>query len=159
MVKASLTLSTGTTVTIEGSPEEVRQLIRLYEDGVSDTPQKNGPAESKSLNRSSSEIKIEAQVQDTKKVEIAGIIALIRDCDEAEVIEKKVLDQSSQLNRTILPLYILEKNFPAHAGLTSGEISKVTKDLGVPLSTANVAHTLVGAAARYVIADKARKKG
>jgi hypothetical protein len=46
----------------------------------------------------------------------------------------------------------------AHA-LSSGEISKITADLGVPVSQPNVSKTLSGTAAKYVMGDRVRKKG
>ena len=44
-------------------------------------------------------------------------------------------------------------------GLTSGEVSQVTTDLGIPIQTPNASRTLSGTASKYVIGDKVRKKG
>jgi hypothetical protein len=44
-------------------------------------------------------------------------------------------------------------------GLSSGEITKITTDLGVPISTPNASNTLSGTAAKYVMGDRVRKRG
>jgi hypothetical protein len=44
-------------------------------------------------------------------------------------------------------------------GLTSGQISKVTVQLGVLVKLPNVSKTLSGTAAKYIIGDIARKPG
>lgn len=44
-------------------------------------------------------------------------------------------------------------------GLTSGDISQITKGLGIPIHVANVSNTLSKTASKYVMGDKVRKKG
>ena len=88
------------------------------------------------------------------------IVNLIKSCDQAELIEENILNNKpSQLARVVLPLGIIHEHMSNAFGLTSGEISKISKELGVPLSPANTAHTLAGPAAKYVMGDKARKPG
>ena len=41
--------------------------------------------------------------------------------------------------------------------LQSGEISKITKDLGIPISQPNTSKTLSGTASRYAMGDRVRK--
>jgi hypothetical protein len=43
--------------------------------------------------------------------------------------------------------------------LTSGEVSKVTTELGIRIDVANASKTLSGSASRYVIGDRVRKSG
>jgi hypothetical protein len=66
-------------------------------------------------------------VADNKQTEeitdVAAIIALVKDCDDAEAIEKQILDKTSQVNRTLLPLYVVYKHMNNRFSLTSGEIS------------------------------------
>ena len=90
---------------------------------------------------------------------LVQIIGATKQCDEAERIETQVLDRSSQVNRTLLPLYVVHEHFGNAFGLTSGDISKITSDLGVPISRPNVSTTLSGAASRYVVGDKVKRKG
>jgi hypothetical protein len=75
------------------------------------------------------------------------------------VIETQILDKAGQVNRVILPLYIVHEYMENKIGLTTGEVSKVTKELGIPISPANVSHTYIGSGKRYVLADIARKRG
>jgi hypothetical protein len=75
------------------------------------------------------------------------------------VIETQILDRSSQLDRVLLPLFIVHEHMKGSHALTSGEVSAVTKELGVPLSQANASTTLSGAAAKYVMGDRIRRHG
>ena len=63
------------------------------------------------------------------------------------------------MNRILLPLYIVHEYYGNSIGLTSGDVSKITTDLGVPVQTPNASRTLSGTASRYVIGDSVRKKG
>jgi len=93
------------------------------------------------------------------KPNLAEIVNLIKNCDEAEAIESQILDRTSQVNRILLPLFIVYKHQGNAFGLTSGDINKITIDLGIPIQTANVSHTLAGTASRYVIGDAVRERG
>jgi len=84
---------------------------------------------------------------------------LVKNCDEAESIENKILDKASQVNRTLLPLYIVHEHMDNAVALTSGDINKITTDLGIPIATPNASRTLSGTASRYVIGDQVRTKG
>lgn len=92
-------------------------------------------------------------------VNCTEIVNLVKDCDEADRIETQILDGSSQVNRTLLPLYIVHEHLGNAFALTSGEVNKVTTDLSIPISTPNASNTLSGTASRYVIGDKIKKKG
>lgn len=154
MAKASIELPNGTSVTIEGTPEEVRRLLELYGAvGTVRTPDLKG--EKKSKKRATAARKPET----TEQPDLAEIVNLIRNSDKAERIETTILDRTSQVNRILLPLYIIHEELGNAVGLTSGDISKITKNLGIPVQTPNVSNTLSGTAARYVMPDKMRKKG
>jgi hypothetical protein len=87
------------------------------------------------------------------------IVNLIKSCDEAEAIEKHVLDASSLVNRTLLPLYVVYKYVENRPGLSSGDIETITKNLGVRVKTSNAATRLANNASKYVDGDKVRRKG
>ena len=91
--------------------------------------------------------------------DLPKIINLIKNCGEAEVIETKILDKIAQVNRILLPLYIVHEYLDNTYGLTSGEVSQILTDLGVPVHIANVSKTLSGTASKYVNGDIIRKKG
>jgi hypothetical protein len=83
----------------------------------------------------------------------------IKDCDEAEQIEARVLDQKDMLNRVLLCLRILHRDFSWTMGLTSGYIEKVTDQLGVKVGISNTSTILSGHAKAFVSGDAVRKQG
>lgn len=159
MAKASLKLSNGTVVTLEGTPEEVKALLELYGGERQSVP--------KLVLRQGQHPKPQPRARSAKRDETKGdgnldlnaIVTLAKDCDEAEVIEEEILDSPAQVNRTLLPLYIVHEHLDNAFGLTSGEVTKVTTDLGIPISQPNASRTLSGTAAKYVIGDKVKIKG
>ncbi len=166
MAKASLTLPNGTLVQIEGTLEEVQALLAHYGSGsapnrssdskksASGTSQKRRRSESPS----NSAPRATSGDSDTSP-NWAEIVNLTKTCDEAESIEAQILDRTSQVDRTLLPLYVVHEHLGNKFGLSSGDVSKITTDLGVPISTANASGTLSGTAAKYVMGDKVRKRG
>ncbi len=153
MAKAHITLPNGTKVEIEGTPNEVKDLLKFYEEGnkTSATSRKKQSNTNKKKKQKSDEA--------IERFDISEIVNLVKSCDEAEDIETQILDRISQVDRTLLPLYIVHEYLDNEYPLTSGDISRVTTDLGIPLATANVSRTLSGTASKYVIGDKVRKKG
>jgi len=161
MAKALITLANGTAINIEGTTEEIKHLLDYYggqyltmkpQEGVHPTP--------KSVSREkASTTKIPAPKDTGAAVPLAEIVNLVKNCDDADKIETQILDRTSQVNRTLLPMFIVSKHMHNAYGLTTGEISKVTSDLGIPVQTANVSHALSGSAARYVMGDRVRKQG
>jgi hypothetical protein len=81
----------------------------------------------------------------------------IKDCEESDIIEENIIDEASEVNRVLLALYIIHEYMGNTIALQSGEISKITKELGIPISQPNVSSTLSGAASRYVMGDRTRK--
>ena len=161
MPKASINLPDGTTVVIEGSPEEVAKLLQLYGGGSSKKPESNSPP-NKSKRKSPKKkavAKSVAESPEDNSVDLMRIIEVIRNCDEAEAIEANVLDKTGQVNRILLPLYVVHEHLDNAFALSSGEISRITTDLGVPVQTPNASRTLSGTASKYVIGDSVRKKG
>jgi hypothetical protein len=155
MAKATFTLPNGTVVNIDGKPLEIQQLLNLYagSHGAVSTPL--GGTKKRTTTKTS---KV-ASATLSKGVNLAEIINFVKNCDEAENIEKNILDRISQVDRVLLPLYIVHEYMGDAYSLKTGEINKVTVDLGIPISTANISHTLSGTASRYVISDRVRKKG
>jgi len=160
MPKVDFKLPNGTTIQIDGSVEDAAKLLALFNGGNNAVPtdvhKKAG--KKKKANRKTSK-KTAVQKDDDERFDASEIVNLIKDSDEAEEIEKTILDRSGQVNRTLLPLYILHENEMGDRGLSSLEIAKVTKELGVPISQPNVSRTLAGTASKYVMADRSRAKG
>jgi len=140
MPKATLTLKSGATVTIEGSTSEVHKLLELHDGQVSTKPSRpEGPRRK--------EAEETAQPRDP----IPDIVNLIRSCDDAERIEKQILDKPNVVNRCLLPLYIIHQQLHNSFGLTTGQIGTITKELGVPIAQSNVAHAIAASAGRFVM--------
>jgi hypothetical protein len=154
MAKASITLPNGTVVNIEGTPEEVQHLLEFYSGQPAEAPRRRTAKKAVSKKNAAKKT-----VTASESIDCAEIVNLIKECDEAEAIEEQILDRTSQVNRTLLPLYIVHEYLDNDHKLTSGEISKVTTDLGIPISQPNASRTLSGTASRYVIGDKVKKKG
>ncbi len=154
MAKAHITLPNGTKVEIEGSQEEVKHLLEFYGEGGE--PTKTAKKTNRSVSTKSKKTKTTTAKD---QVGLTEIVNLVKSCDEAEAIETQILDRISQVDRTLLPLYIVHEYLENEYPLTSGDISRVTTDLGIPLATANVSRTLSNTASKYVIGDKVRKKG
>lgn len=166
MAKASLTLANGTVVQIEGTVAEVQALLAHY--GAGATATRSSASEKTTANTRPKRRRGKATQGDSTQTShdegtgtpnLAEIVNLTKNCDEAEDIERQILDRASQVDRTLLPLYIVHKHLGNRLGLSSGEVSKITTDLGVPVSQPNASRTLSGTAAKYVIGDKVRKKG
>jgi hypothetical protein len=157
MAKASLKLPNGPVITLEGSPEEVKQLLDLYGYNGKEEPRVRPAAKGHRTPKARvSEI---AEIKNIEKLDLNQIVTLAKDCDEAEAIEERILDRTAQVDRTLLPLYIVHEYLNNAYGLTSGEVKKVTTDLGIPISQPAASRTLSGTASKYVIGDKVKVKG
>jgi hypothetical protein len=154
MPKATIKLPNGTFITIDGSKEEIQDLLQLYSQGNKHLTGKDPEASLKTKAQGKSGVGKQEEA-----VDLAKIVNLVKNSDEAEAIEVAILDRGSSLDRTLLPLYIIHEKINSADGLTSGEISKITKDLGVPVSQPNVSIILSGAASKFVIGNAVRKRG
>jgi hypothetical protein len=152
MVKATFVLKSGATINLDGTPEDVKQLLDYYNSSV----EPRDTIRAKKVTSKKSAAKPE---NNESEIDLTRIISDIKNCDEAESIETNILDRTSQVNRTLLPLYIVHEHFDNAFGLTTGQIHTITKSLGIPISQANASHTLAGTANRYVVADRVARKG
>lgn len=146
MAKSTITLPDGTIITIDGSPEEIKKILSIYQ------PEKIKTLKGKENNRS---IKGKKESEHDSVLEI---INYIKNCEEADAIEQKILDRASQVDRVLLPLYIADKleNEPS---LSSGDIHSVLRELGIKIALPNISNTLRGTASKYIMGDRQLKKG
>ena len=151
MAKATLKLANGTLVTIEGTTEEIEKLLQVYAGGAGEIPPKTKIPTPK--------VKSESEALPKSSVDLMEIVNLVKTCDEAEAIEKQILDRTSEVNRVLLPLYIIHEYLKNAFGLTTTEIANVTTELGIRVSRQNTLRAIKYSGARYVIGDKPRKKG
>ncbi len=154
MPKAEIILKDGTNITIDGTVEEVAKIVSLYKSNGMNNANPRKPAANK--NSSRKENKDDEHIQE---IDLAAMANRIRDCGEAEILEMKILDHPDVVNRILMCLYINKTYFDHQPPMTTGEISKLLKQLGVPISTANVSTAISRKAKALVMADGVRKKG
>lgn len=99
------------------------------------------------------------QDQPSEEVDLTALINATKEAKEFGLIEKNILDRSSQVDRILLPLHVAHAYVSEKLTLTSGEISKFLAEFGVNVAQPNVAKTLSTIAVKYVLGDKRRKKG
>ena len=157
MTKASLTLANGTAVIIEGTPTEVHKLLSFYGSPTSKPANGHGHTPPAPLARHIAAAQVESKTD--SELDLMTIVNHVKSCDDSESIEKHILDQTDQLARVLLPMYVVFEHMNNAHGLTSGQINKVTVQLGVPVKPPNVSKTLSGAASKYIIGDTVRKNG
>lgn len=155
MAKATFTLNNGTVINIDGNPEEIHRLLQLY-DGTQEKLSKKSFVR-KSGKKSSPQKSQKRACEEERTNDLIEIVNLIKECNEADEIERNIIDKASQVDRVLLPLYIVHEYKENAFGLQSGEVSKITKDLGIPISQPNVSRTLSYTASRYVMGDRVRK--
>lgn len=155
MPKASITLSDGTVISVDGTTDEIERLLNVYRQSAL---KEHVERPTKKLRRRRNTAVV-AEGKEAVTIDHTEIVNLIKMCDEAEAIETQILDRASQVDRTLLPLYVVDKYLDDSPGLTSGDVKKITADLGIPISTPNASRTLSGTAKRYVMGDKVRKQG
>jgi hypothetical protein len=63
------------------------------------------------------------------------------------------------LNKVLMCLWTVHRYVNPNMGLTSGDIEKITDQLGVRISTPNASKTLSGRANPFVSGDTVRRKG
>ncbi len=147
MAKSTINLPDGTIITIDGSPEEIKKILSIYQS-----------EETKSSIEEKKNIKNKKDKKKSPQDIILEVISYIKNCEEADAIEKEILDRSSQVDRVILSLYVANKleNKPF---LSSGDIHSVLKELGIKMALPNISNTLRGTASKYVMGDRRLKKG
>jgi len=160
VAKAKLTLANGTVVEIDGSAEEVRELLDAYSVEGSKAKSRKTPA-STTTRRQGRAAERSAGHEEAEKdcADIAAIVNQIKSCDAALAIESAILDRRDQVNRILLPMFIVHEELESGLGLTSGDIATVTKELGAPIKASNVSKALAGSASSFVMGDRVRKRG
>ena len=153
MPKADVTLPSGAKISIEGSTEEVQQLLQMYSEGGSRQPRKRTPAKTAAAKKSTT------STPKVPSIDAARVVNAMKDSDDWDAIEKNILDKSDRLPRVLLPLYAIKTYLKEDQELTSGDVNRITKELGVPVSQPNASSALSGAGSKYVMAGRSRVKG
>ena len=98
------------------------------------------------------------KVQEKGNEDIALTIAnKMTDCDESTDIQTKVLDGRSVDAKVLMCFYISHKYF-GNEWLTSGDVQRITAELGVKIDVGNASNALKKLRA-YLETGKVRKKG
>lgn len=98
-----------------------------------------------------------ANKEDSGTNTVLQIVNKVGDCAEADLIQKRILDQRGAEGRILLSFYISNKYF-SNAWLTSGDVSKITSNLGVKIDKKNVTNYLVSYR-KYLESNAVRKTG
>jgi len=156
--KSTVKLPNGTLITVEGAVEDIERVITaatassISSGGFEQTSKKQNRLPSNAPSRTDSSV-------DEASVNLVEIVHLAKTCDEADAIAEQVLDKRSAVNRILLPLFLVHEHKSNAYGLTSGQISKVLKELGTPMDVRNVSTILSGPAKGLVTGDKVRTQG
>ncbi len=155
--KASITMTDGTKIELDGSLEELQSLTEhLHSRSSGNSPP---PARGAQRVERTPPPADEADTSSDEEPDIARIAGLIKECDEAELIDAKVLGRRDVLNRLLMCFWVVHKYVNSMMGLTSGDIERITDQLGVKVAVSN-ASTMLGEKARpYVTGDTVRKQG
>jgi hypothetical protein len=154
MAKAHIKLISGAVVDIEGTPTEITELLRYFDSGESKDKGSEGarPEVTRTARR--------ARAPETEGTpDLTSIVNLTKECSEYEAIEAHVLDAPAVIPRVLLPLYVVFSHQGNKVWLTTGEIARITRELGAPVVQPNVSRALVSSAARYVVGDRVRAPG
>ena len=89
---------------------------------------------------------------------IKNIVDKIKNCEESDKIETQVLDKDEQEGRILLPFYISYKYF-SNQPLTTGDVEKITGELGVRIKAPNIANKIKKSLWKYLDSASIRKKG
>lgn len=158
MAKSTITLANGTVITVEGSPEEVAQVLKLYGEQNPFHKVLSGNTLVKKTKKGGGVKSLETGEKEGQ-IDVLALVNATKDSDDYEQIEKKILDNASQVDRVLLPLFIAEQKFGASATLTSADIYKFLKEFGINMALPNVSKTLSSTAIKYVMTSSTRKQG
>jgi hypothetical protein len=151
MAKSTITRPDGTIIQVDGSPEEIKKILELYSLNNHTRIAKSGKPQKSIKNNLGGDKMEEGDI-------VIEIVQEIRNGDYGDKIETNILDQSSQVDRVLLPLYIA-KHINNEVRLTSGDIYSVLQQLGVKMSLPNISRTLAKTASKYIIPYGRRKLG
>jgi len=88
---------------------------------------------------------------------ILSIVNKVGNCEESEEIQSKVLDKKSMEAKILLCFYISYKYFK-NQWLNSGDIEKITSELGIKITTGNVSNKIKDLR-QYFESGTTRKQG
>lgn len=89
---------------------------------------------------------------------VAVIVNKVKNCDEAPKFESKVLAKRDVGIRVLLPFYVCHKYFPEQR-LTTGDIEKISAELGGRIKTPNVSAAIKNCLWKYLDSPTSRLKG
>lgn len=151
MAKANIKRPDGTLISIEGSSDEIKKILTLYSDDSANRSFTNFSTKKvlKGGNKAD-------QIESAEDI-VIKIVQEIKNGEKAEKIETNILEQSSQVDRVLLPLYIAKK-YIGDVKMTSGDIYLVLQQLGIKMLRNNISKTLAKTGLKYVMKHRKRKQ-
>jgi len=105
------------------------------------------------------ELSIEEESDDDDNgIDVVKIVNAIYDAENHDVVEQKILKKSNQLNRILMIFAFVNKVYDHNTSITTGDIEKITDQLGVRIKRPNAANK-IKANSKFFAADSVRKKG
>jgi hypothetical protein len=89
---------------------------------------------------------------------LADIVASVSEADNYEDIGKYVLDRPNRTARILMCYYFAHKH-PTDPALTSTNVERITKQLGIGIAAPNIAKVIREGISKYLMADRVRKRG
>lgn len=89
---------------------------------------------------------------------LADIVASVSEADNYEDIGKYVLDRPNRTARILMCYYFAHKH-PTDPALTSTNVERITKQLGIGIAAPNIAKVIREGVSKYLMADRVRKRG
>lgn len=160
-MKANFTLPNGATIEVDGTIEEVNAVA---DHAAKYPPSGAMPAPTTSRASAAAWQPPTPNSDDPEAVpelNIAAVVGIIKDCPEAEAIQHRVLDANplNAAHRTLMCLWAVSKYVSDQIGLTSGDIQKITDQLGIKLDISSASRVLSDRAKAFVSGDVVRRKG
>jgi hypothetical protein len=145
-----------------GSHAQVKSLPEAAEAPGADSMHVDKPAGRKQPGRRKPSKQRPAAATATEpeeKVDITRLVNAFKNRNDYAKIDEEVLGHNSLVTRVVFALAMYREVYGDEAGLTSGDIRKFYKQLGVAIALPSVSTTLSGKAKQFVLTEGLRFQG
>lgn len=93
------------------------------------------------------------------RLDLAALVNHFKNREDYNALDEAVFQNEDRVNRIIFALAMYREVNGDTEGMTSGDIQKFYRQLGVSLGQPNISGTLSGRAKQFVLSEGVRKKG
>ena len=136
--------------------EKLEQIKILINECLGEDDSNNLDTLKSSSNKEKKTIPIQSYTTNPDEL-VLSIVNKVGNCEESEEIQSNVLDKKSMEAKILLCFYISYKYFK-NRWLNSGDIEKITSELGVKITTGNVSNKIKDLR-QYFESGTTRKQG